>query len=423
MLRPGAKKFVVTLGTIRSVGNCALLLAATWYCTYEALSPSSLPLHKYCNFQHLFATTTLNKPLRYTQPAQCAYKIVETLAYNNHKEEEEMAIPSTIGGWILGKSLGEGTCGSVFFASKGGEKVSVNGALKIVRHKKFVKKRKNEHDNQLILLGQESTQLSRLLATRVANPHLPRLLQRFTTEGDWSFLVIEYFKKGSLADWKKHDGAISRSSAFGIGFRLVKGLQMMHEAGVGWLHLDVKPENVMLSDDPKRGVCLVDFGLTVPIPYTLLAPRKCPEGSSAFMGTHVWNSERQSRRDDLEAAGLTLAWLLLDGNLPWLANEPDEMCRQIQATTMPDFLARKCKAPALRTYLKRVRGLGVDEIPPYQDLLDILSEEAGPCVDRLLLDEQCNLTPPIRIPKRERIMEPEAQTKNLKRLEIDNYQD
>ena len=99
------------------------------------------------------------------------------------------------------------------------------------------------------------------------------------------------------------------------------------------------------------------------------------------MGTHVWNLERQSFRDDLEAVGLTLAYLLLCVTLPWIDDVyvAAEMQRQIQAKTMPTRLADLCGTPVLEEYLKDVQSLGVDEQPNYERLVTMLSNEANEC--------------------------------------------
>ena len=138
-----------------------------------------------------------------------------------------------------------------------------------------------------------------------------------------------------------------------------------------------------MLDDPERGICLLDFGLTLPIPYTFACPRTQWEGSYSFMGTHVWENERQSRRDDLEAVGLTIAWLFLGGTLPWIDEEPSEIKRQIQAKEMPANLAKLCEVPAIESYLRYVRSLGVDERPNYDKLLALSGNYAGDCVEKL----------------------------------------
>jgi len=56
-----------------------------------------------------------------------------------------------------------------------------------------------------------------------------------------------------------------------------------------------------------------------------ISPRKQVEGSLPFVGSHVWDLDRESPRDDLESVGLLMVWLLLEGNLPWIDADPREI--------------------------------------------------------------------------------------------------
>ena len=133
----------------------------------------------------------------------------------------------------------------MYEAQLGQNELNVQGAMKLVRHKEKLKKR--EYDLYRSLLANEMNQLSTLQKLG-SNPYLPSVLQPYTTKDSWSFYVIERFEKGSVLDFIKSNASIRPACVFGIGWRLVKCLQLMHDAGsIGWLHLDVKPENVMIA--------------------------------------------------------------------------------------------------------------------------------------------------------------------------------
>jgi len=96
------------------------------------------------------------------------------------------------------------------------------------------------------------------------------------------FFVIERFRKSSLYDYIQTNNVINEQAVFGIGWRLVKCLQALHKAG--WFHLDIKPDNVMITDDPVRGISLIDFGLALPKRYIKLRPRTAVSGSFHLPG-------------------------------------------------------------------------------------------------------------------------------------------
>jgi serine/threonine protein kinase len=247
----------------------------------------------------------------------------------------------------------------------------LEGAAKVVAPMKR-KKKKHPISVHACLLANESNLLPQV---RPGNRYLPALLQDHVQENEWSMIVLERVPRGSLADLRE----VSTQCVFGIGWRLVKCLQLLHGAGI--YHLDVKPSNILVADDPERGIVLVDFGISLPVRYTKFFPRKTAEGTHEFMGTHVWDLERESARDDLESAGLTMAWLLLRGVLPWSGDDEKEMRRQMQRAGMPAELP--CDSLVLEEYLLRVRALGIDEKPDYEALLALLAGEAGDNVERL----------------------------------------
>jgi hypothetical protein len=68
-----------------------------------------------------------------------------------------------------------------------------------------------------------------------------------------------------------------------------------------------------------------------------------------------------------------MAWLLR-GNLPWSNAEPQEIERQIRDPLMPNIVTTES---VIQEYLTRARKLQIDEVPNYDELYNILSQEAG----------------------------------------------
>ena len=99
-------------------------------------------------------------------------------------------------------------------------------------------------------------------------------------------------------------------------------LQTLH--GLGWLHRDFKPDNIMSgqsSSDPDT-LYLVDFGFAKrychPVNGTHI-PMKNGKGSCGtprYASLHVHLGRESSRRDDLESLAYCLVYLH-KGRLPW----------------------------------------------------------------------------------------------------------
>lgn len=147
--------------------------------------------------------------------------------------------------------------------------------------------------------------------------------------------IVLRFERGSSLDSKLH-GNIAWSAGLTDRLRLLcsisDGLALLHNGralltdgldGVLY-HGDIKPENVLIVDDPVRGVTgrLCDFGL---------AGLRKPAGfgGSSTMGggmaggtwqyeaPEMYEGATPSRRTDVYAFG-TLMWEVLTGDKPWL---------------------------------------------------------------------------------------------------------
>ena len=139
----------------------------------------------------------------------------------------------------------------------------------------------------------------------------------------------------------------------------------------------------MITDDRKRGIALIDFGLSLTKKFTKWAPRKAVNGTDAFVGSHVWKLEPESARDDLEAVGLTMAWMLLGGRLPWFGDDHKTIGKKIQDPDLPRQLGEQCRSALITEFLLKVRTLGVDDDPGYDELLILLERESGCFLDGL----------------------------------------
>lgn len=99
-------------------------------------------------------------------------------------------------------------------------------------------------------------------------------------------------------------------------------LEHMHDCG--FMHLDFKPENVMISRNVN--VRLIDFDLAQPIPKGNLKLSKMP-GTPNYMAPEQLRKEGIDHRVDIFAYGVT-AYELLTGVKPFPGETPDEVLRQ-----------------------------------------------------------------------------------------------
>ncbi len=107
--------------------------------------------------------------------------------------------------------------------------------------------------HRLVSLRDEGEALSRLRA-----PAVPRHLETILT-GAHPHLLMEYVGGPTLRTAIAARGPLPVSVVAGLGRALALGLAAIARAG--WVHLDVKPENIVLNAVPR----LLDFELARPI--------------------------------------------------------------------------------------------------------------------------------------------------------------
>lgn len=94
----------------------------------------------------------------------------------------------------------------------------------------------------------------------IHHPAIARPLDSGITESGSLFLVLEWVDGLSLRELLRDGAGIDRSTAMALIADLAGVLDEVHQAGV--LHLDVKPENVMVRNSGGRlRAVLVDFGI------------------------------------------------------------------------------------------------------------------------------------------------------------------
>lgn len=95
---------------------------------------------------------------------------------------------------------------------------------------------------------------ARALAT-FRHPNIVRVLRYFRALGT-AFIVMEYESGESLKRWLPHHGPLDEAGLLSIVLPLLDGLEAVH--GAGFLHRDIKPDNIYVRADGSP--VLLDFG-------------------------------------------------------------------------------------------------------------------------------------------------------------------
>jgi serine/threonine-protein kinase len=187
----------------------------------------------------------------------------------------------------------------------------------------------------------EDTQLGRQVALKILHPQYagdasfverfrrealsaaklqhPNIVQIYDSgqEGDFNFIVMEYVEGRSLKDYLSEVGQLEIREAARVAGEVLTALAYAHRTGL--VHRDIKPGNILLSDDGK--VQVTDFGIA-----------RAEAGSTmtqtgTILGTAYYLSPEQAQglpldgRSDIYSLAVVL-YEMLTGRRPFEGDSP-----------------------------------------------------------------------------------------------------
>ena len=160
---------------------------------------------------------------------------------------------------------------------------------------------------------------ARLIAQMGDVPHIIRIHDIFE-ENDTAYYVMEYINGGSLKQLVAGKGALNEQQAVGYITQIGQALHSLHQHNI--LHLDVKPDNVLLN---SRGeAVLIDFGVSKRYDktgsQTSTTPVGLSKGYAPFEQYKDGGMELFTPATDIYSLGATL-YFLLKGHTPPEADE------------------------------------------------------------------------------------------------------
>jgi serine/threonine-protein kinase len=174
---------------------------------------------------------------------------------------------------------------------------------------------------------QEKFVLEAKTAARLSHPNLVNVFDQ-GTDGQTTFLVMEYVSGITLRDALKEYGPLPAIRALEMLAQILSGLATAHRAGI--LHRDLKPDNVLLADDGR--VKLGDFGLARAISEQTNGGDLV--GTIAYLSPELVTRGQADARSDVYAAGILL-FELLTGRQPFEGEQAVQIAYQHANSTVP----------------------------------------------------------------------------------------
>lgn len=237
---------------------------------------------------------------------------------------------------------------------------------------------------------------------RLAHPNVVQVFDQ-GAEGAYVYLAMEYVAGCTLRDVLRERGALQPRAALDILEPVLAALGAAHRAG--FVHRDMKPENVLIGDDGR--VKVADFGLVRSVD-TVTSTSGTVLGTVAYLAPEQMEQGTSDARVDVYACGVVLYEMLTgdkphDGDtpavvlykhlhedvpppsavVPGMAFELDELVASATARTPQ---VRPADAVALLAQVREARG-ALDEAQ-----LDALPPQAL-SADRDIADDRTSVIP------------------------------
>ncbi|MFG1960924.1 Stk1 family PASTA domain-containing Ser/Thr kinase [Nonomuraea sp. NPDC049028] len=198
-------------------------------------------------------------------------------------------------------------------------------------------------------------------AKSVASLSHPNVVHVFDqgTDGDVVYLSMEYVPGKTLRDTLRDRGRLPAREALEIMIPVLAALGAAHQAGM--VHRDVKPENVLLTDDGR--VKVVDFGLARAIEATNQTRTGVMIGTIGYMSPEQVMTGGADVRSDVYAAGIML-FELVTGEQPYDGETPMSVAyRHVHDTVPPPSSVVPEVPPLIDTLVTHATARSPDDRP------------------------------------------------------------
>ncbi|MFD8976701.1 Stk1 family PASTA domain-containing Ser/Thr kinase [Streptomyces sp. NPDC059593] len=219
---------------------------------------------------------------------------------------------------------------------------------------------------------------------RLAHPNVVGVFDQ-GAEGAYVYLAMEYVAGCTLRDVLRERGALAPRAALDILEPVLAALGAAHRAG--FVHRDMKPENVLIGDDGR--VKVADFGLVRAV-GSATATTGSVLGTVSYLAPEQIEHGTADTRADVYACGVVL-YEMLTGGKPHAGDTPAQVLYQHLHTDVP---APSAAVPGLALELDELVAAATARTPDVRPhdavaLLALLRQARA-----ALGDEQLDAVPP-----------------------------
>jgi len=230
-------------------------------------------------------------------------------------------------------------------------------------------------------VGQRFASEARAVA-KVKHPGVVEVYDVSEDDADERFLVVELVRGKTLRQLLSEEQYLPAEVAAAIGIEIAQALDHAH--GLGVIHRDVKPENVLLRTVPagrspdasERLVKITDFGIAKLLDAQGVTSTGQVLGSPAHMAPEQIEGGEVSARSDVFGLGVLLYECMV-GKLPFDGKNPAQVLRRVlEGSFTPTERARPTVGSGLGAIVDRALAKDAGErYASTQDVADALRAE------------------------------------------------
>jgi serine/threonine protein kinase len=269
-------------------------------------------------------------------------------------------IDSPLEKYELAELLGEGGSGSTYRAIRLADQTSVAIKVLSLRHLQDWK--------QLELFEREAKVLSQL-----SHPQIPQYLDYFhvDTPDNRAFYIVQQLAPGKpLTKWVQCGWRGTEMEIKDIAQQLLEILKYLHQQSPPLVHRDIKPHNIIRSDDGR--VFLVDFGAVQNVYRSTFLKGSTVAGTYGYMAPEQFRGAAVPG-SDLYGLGATVLYLLTHRSPAELPQErlklsfrshvniSQHFADWLEIMLEPDVIDRFSSADKALTVLKNWYGLRIKQ--------------------------------------------------------------
>ena len=135
--------------------------------------------------------------------------------------------------------------------------------------------------------------------SKLKHPNIVKLIKT-GYEGSVPFMVLEYIESRTLRDLILYRDPLLTQNVLSLIRQIAAGLLSIHNSG--YLHLDIKPENILIQNDGH--VVIIDFDLAIPTKRWFKRIRTLP-GTPSYIAPETLTRHIVDERSDIYSFGVT----------------------------------------------------------------------------------------------------------------------